>query len=58
MKKSEKFDLTLTLEDAAKIRRVGKGEDADIIFLLSKGLTNLEHLPKGLTNLKREVVRI
>lgn len=58
MKKSEKFDLTLTMEDAAKIRRVGKGEDADILFILSEGLTNLENLPKGLTNLKREVVRI
>lgn len=58
MKKSEKFDLTLTMEDAAKIRRVGKGEDADILFLLAEGLTNLENLPKGLTNLKREVVRI
>jgi hypothetical protein len=58
MNKSEKFDLTLTMEDAAKIRRVGKGEDADILFLLVKGLTNLENLPKGLTNLNREVVRI
>lgn len=58
MKKSEKFDLTLTMEDAAKIRRVGKGEDADILFILSEGLTNLESRSKGLTNLDREVVRI
>ncbi len=58
MKKSEKFDLTLTMEDAAKIRRVGKGEDADILFILSEGLTNLEFSTKGLTNPKEQVVRI
>ena len=42
MKKSAKtLDVTVTIEEVAKVRHFGKSENDGFIFILSKGLTNL-----------------
>lgn len=51
MKKSARsFEVSLTMEDAAKARRHGESIEGGLLFLLSKGLTNLLSCHKGLTN--------
>lgn len=50
MSKSVSFEIELTLEEAAKIRRFDETEKDGVLFLLFQGLTNLKVLPKGLTN--------
>ncbi len=60
MKTSVKtIEVSLTIEEVAKVRHFGKSENDGFIFLLIKGLTNPKRkllsqkfLPRGLTNLK------
>lgn len=49
-KNGERVDLSLTIEDVAKVRRFGESVDDGVIFILVKGLTNLSFGPEGLTN--------
>lgn len=53
-KNGERVDLSLTIEDVAKVRRFGESVDDGVVFILARGLTNLSFGPGGLTNLNGE----